>query len=223
MELLALSLLIAGGLVGLVAWVWLLVLAFRVGLGWGLAILLLAWTWIPIIVFAVRHWPEVRRPILMWGTGFLLSLCGAAVSAVAVGLRLPVLADQGDGLVAQPGDDSRPAEPLLPPPRPTAEPTHPTWEAVVREIERDAHTGWESFVPSPTPVDGRSGPDVLSWDDLAAHVGRKLVLELDNGSVIGATLEGVDGDRARVRHGIGGGEASFWVERGHVKRIRLVT
>ncbi|MCU0304249.1 MAG: hypothetical protein MUC56_09365 [Thermoanaerobaculales bacterium] len=223
MELVALLLLVAGGLVGLVAWVWLLVLAFRVGLGWGLAVLLLGWTWIPIVALAVLHWPRVKRPFILWGVGVVLSACGAAVAAVGTGVRLPGLADRGGGLVARPDAEIERSEPLLPPPRPTAEPTHPSWEAVVREIERDAHSSWESLVPSPTPIDGRPGRNDLSWDELAAHVGRTVVLELDNGTVITAALEGVDGDRARVLHGLGGGEASFWVDRTHVVRIRLVS
>lgn len=67
-----------GFLVSLAANVWLIVRAFCVGVGWGLAVLFLP---IANLVFVFVHWPVARKP-------FLLGLTGLAAAMVAVGLGL---------------------------------------------------------------------------------------------------------------------------------------
>ena len=206
-----------GGLVGFVAWIWLVVVAFRVGTAWGVVILLLSWTWIPVIVFAVQHWDLAKRPVLLVAAAIILNLVGTVVAFSVVGVDLgSMMADREVPPAAPAGDRSSPE--LLPPPRPTAQPTHPSWEAVVDEMDRDTGSNWETFVPSPTPVDQRNA--ILTWDQAAARIGRTVVIELANASTVTAVLEAVEPDRIRIRHTIGGGEASYWIERNQVIAIR---
>ena len=42
------------------------------------------------------------------------------------------------------------------------------------------------------------------------------------GEGVTAALEGAETDRVRIRHVIGGGEASYWIERDQITSIRLV-
>jgi hypothetical protein len=138
-----------------------------------------------------------------------------------IGMNLESIAGETGGLVARPGADVETDRPVLPPPRPTALPTHPSWEAIVREVDRDNDdTTWEEFVPSPTSATGR--PNQLSWSELNAHVGRAVNIELVRGTPITAALEGAEADRVRIRHVIGGGEASYWIDRDQITSIRLV-
>jgi hypothetical protein len=65
-------LVVSGILVSVGAGIWLLVQAFQIGLGWGLACLLLP---VAQIVFVIKHWSEAGKP-------FLVSLGGAAVAVV---------------------------------------------------------------------------------------------------------------------------------------------
>ncbi|MGD8439263.1 MAG: hypothetical protein PVG53_01915 [Holophagae bacterium] len=206
-----------GGLVGFVAWIWLVVAAFRVGSGWGVVMLLLSWTVIPVIIFAIRNWDLARRPVALVVAGLIVNLVASVVAFSVVGIELgSVVADtKVPGSI--PAENESPPE-LLPPPRPTAQPTHPSWEAVVEEMDRDTGNNWESFVPSPTPVDPRSA--ILSWDQAATRIGRTVVVELANSTTVTAVLEAVEPDRIRVRHTIGGGEASYWIERNQVVAIR---
>ena len=213
-------LLVIGGLIGFAAWVWLIVVAFRVSVGWGLLVLLLSWTWVPIIIFAVRYWEKAKRPIMLWGVAFVLHLAAVLIATLALGIELGSIVDETGGLIARPGAEVNIEDRVLPPQRPTAEATHPSWEAIVREIDRDKGDSWESHVPLPTPVTGGSRKGLLSWDEAAGYIGRAVILELNNNTTMTAALEVVEPDRLRVRHVIGGGEASYWIERDQVKRIR---
>jgi hypothetical protein len=207
-------------LVAFAAWIWLLVVAFRVSVGWGLALFFLGWTLIPLVVFAVQQWETAKRPVILYAASCLVMLVTSAVAVFALGLELGSMVSQGGGLIARSGAEPETETNVLPPPRPTAQPTHPSWEAIVREIDRDDDATWETFVPSPTPITGRPGAGGLSWDELGSWIGKAVVVELSNGTVVTAALEAVEPDRLRVRHVIGGGEAAYWVERDQVDYIR---
>lgn len=221
MTALTMGLLIIGGLIGLVAWIWLLVSAFRAGIGWGLLILLLSWTCIPVIIFAVRHWETAKRPIMLWAVGFLVSLAGYLVAFFALGMEMGSIVEETGEVTTLPETKIEEEASLLPPPRPTAEPTHASWEAVVREMDKGDDADWETMVPSPTPATGRPREGLLTWDELSGAIGRNVVLELNNNTITTAKLESVESQRVRVRHVIGGGEASYWIDRDQIDRIRL--
>lgn len=215
-------LLVVGGLVGFAAWVWLIVVAFRISVGWGLLVLLLSWTWIPVIIFAVKFWEKAKRPILLWAVGFAFSLAAVLVATLALGLELGSIVNDTGGLIALPGAEIEAEDETLPPPHPAPESTHSSWEAIVREIDREKDDSWETLVPSPTPITGRHGRGWLEWDQTANHIGRTVVIELTNSTTMTAALEAVEPNRLRVRHTIGGGEASYWIDRDQVEAIRLV-
>lgn len=207
------------GLICLVSWVWLLVAAFRVGVVWGLVLFFLAWTLIPVIVFAARNWDEAKRPLILYAAGLTIAAASYVFAIFAMGRELDFSVEDagppitvGDSEVA--GDD-----PVLPPPRPTSLPTHASWEAVVSEMESDSEADWETMVPSPTPSTGTRGG--LEWDELGSLIGRKVIVELNNGTVTTAALEAVEPHRLYIRHVIGGGEAAYWIERDQISRIRL--
>lgn len=210
-------LLVVGGLIGFISWIWLVVVAFRVGVGWGVVMLLLAWTWVPIVIFAIQYWHVAKQPILLWILACVISASAYAVGLVALGSEVEALRPPAGVDVGTDNGSGSSAE-LLPPPRPTAEPTHPSWEAVVNELERPADGGWEEHVPPPTPV---NGPEkILSWDQTKTRIGDVIVLELTNNTSVTAVVEAVEPDRIQVRHTIGGGEASYWIERDQVASIR---
>jgi hypothetical protein len=213
-------LLALGGLIGLAAWIWLLVVAFRVSLGWGLVIFFLSWTWIPVIIFAVKHWDLAKKPIILYAVFVGISGAAYLIAVFIIGINLESIVEDRGGIVAMPGAEVESDSPVLPPPRPTAMPTHPSWEAIVNEVDRDVEdTSWEELVPSPTPATGR--PDQLSWAELNSFAGRTVIIGIKRGVPITATLEGAKGDRVRVRHVIDGGEASYWIEREKITGIRL--
>jgi hypothetical protein len=215
---LTMLLLVVGGLIGFIAWIWLVIVAFRTGVGWGVVMLLLGWTWIPAIIFAIQHWQVAKRPIILAALALAISTSGYVVAMVSLGSEVQTLLEESGVAVVRNDDAAEAPAEILPPPRPAAEPTHPSWEAVVGEMERPPDGDWEDFVPSPTP--DHSGSNALSWDRASTRIGRLVVLELTNSTTVTAVLEAVEPDRLRVRHTIGGGEASYWIERDQIEAIR---
>lgn len=65
-----------GGIMALVGWVWLLVLAFSENIGWGIGSLLCG---IVALIFAITRWPETKAPALTYIVGLVLSAAGAAL------------------------------------------------------------------------------------------------------------------------------------------------
>ena len=216
------GLLILGGVLGLIGYVWLVVEAFRVSLGWGLAVFLLGWTWVPLILFAVGHWPAARRPLLVWGIGFVVSGAASAVTFLGVGAQVLSSAPAPE---ARMDDAGRPADPppgVLPPPRPTALPTHPSWEAVVSELGKEqtpVHevSSWEELVPERREP---RAPASIPWQELPRYSGRRVEIDLVNGTEVTAQLVGVEPERIRVRHVVGGGVVAYWIARDQVVAVR---
>lgn len=215
-------LLILGGVLGLIGYVWLIVEAFRVSLGWGLAVLLLGWTWVPLILFAVGHWPAARRPLLVWGIGFVVSVLASAVTFLGVGAQVLSSASAPEARTDETGRPAGPAPGVLPPPRPTALPTHPSWEAVVSELGKDQAptqevSSWEELVP-----ERREPPATASipWQELSRYAGRRVEIDLANGTEVTAQLVGAEAERIRVRHVVGGGVVAYWIARDQVVAIR---
>ncbi len=209
-------LLTIAGIICLVSWIWLLVVAFRVSVVWGLVLFFLAWTLVPIIVFALGNWDEAKRPLILYAVGLTFAASSYLLAIFAIGQELDSFAEKDEPLITAEDSEIVNNDPILPPPRPTTLPTHASWETVVDEMEVDPDADWETLVPSPTPATGG-----LEWDELGSLIGRKLIIELRNATVTTAALEAVEPHRLRIRHVIGGGEASYWIERDQITRIRL--
>ncbi|QWP76583.1 hypothetical protein J5226_23890 [Lysobacter sp. K5869] len=77
MSVIALILLVLGIVVSLVAGIWLLVVAFRENVWWGLGSLLLS----PVaLVFVILHWQQAKKPFLINLGGLALVIAGALLS-----------------------------------------------------------------------------------------------------------------------------------------------
>jgi hypothetical protein len=77
MATLAMILAVIGYIISLVGGIWLLVVAFQEGIGWGLACLLLPFV---SIVFVILHWEDAKSP-------FLTSLAGGVALILASVLK----------------------------------------------------------------------------------------------------------------------------------------
>jgi len=213
------TLLAIGSFLGLVAFAWLVVAAFRISLAWGLAVLFLGWLVVPIIIFVIQNWYDTRRPFAIWVFGIVISLVGYLALFMAAGndarTRFREAHEAGARAEVGPGGQ------ILPDPRPTALPTYPPWEKIIEDTIAGADDeSWESIVATPTPEDGATMPNSLSWDQAERYIGRLVTVELTNKTEITGALEIVEPNRLRVRHVIGGGEASYWIARSKVAEIR---
>ncbi|AKS41148.1 hypothetical protein WM2015_767 [Wenzhouxiangella marina] len=74
MEILGMIIVVAGGLLLLVAAIWFLVVAFQEHILWGLGCLLLPFV---SLVFLVMHWDKAGRPFLYQLAGWAILLLGS--------------------------------------------------------------------------------------------------------------------------------------------------
>jgi hypothetical protein len=210
---------LVGGLIGLVAYVWLVYTAFRVSLAWGLAVLFLSWLVVPTIVFVIQNWHETRRPVMLWAVGVVISLAGYLILFVVAGNEARARFRQEQEMTARAG--AQPDAQAIPGPRPTARPTYPPWEKLIEEtIAGNEDETWESIVATPTMIPDWGRPPVITWDKAPQFLGRLVTVELTNGTEITGGLEAVEPTRLRIRHVIGGGDASYWIPRKNVAEIR---
>ena len=82
MAILGVILYIVGLLAAAVGGIWIIVLAFKKSIGWGLASL-----FIPFVglVFAFMNWALCKRPFLIWLLGVILLVIGAVLGVVGGG------------------------------------------------------------------------------------------------------------------------------------------
>jgi hypothetical protein len=79
MAMLFLALSVIGYIVMLVGWIWILVVAFKHSLGWGLASLL-----IPLVglIFVALNFAAAKKPFLIWLAGLGLAIIGGVLAVV---------------------------------------------------------------------------------------------------------------------------------------------
>lgn len=69
------ALVIIGAILGIVGYVWLLVLAFSESILWGVGSLLCG---LVALVFGITRWPETKVPVLIYVAGLVVSGAGQA-------------------------------------------------------------------------------------------------------------------------------------------------
>lgn len=75
-----------GSLVSFVGGIWLLVLAFKKSIGWGLASLLIPFV---ILVFAFMNLEVTKKPLLIVVAGIVLSVIGGVMGGAALMQQMP--------------------------------------------------------------------------------------------------------------------------------------
>lgn len=71
------------GVIALAAFIWLVVLAFKQHVGWGLALLL--FSPISATIYAIKYWPQVKKPFLLHVTAMVASIGLAFYAFAAAG------------------------------------------------------------------------------------------------------------------------------------------
>ncbi len=203
-------------LVSTVGTVALLIAAFRVGVGWGLAVLFLPFA---NIVFAVKYWDKAKL-------GILLQLGGTALATVAVfafGLGA-VMAGRGGGFegsdlpmfggAVEPTPAASPATPT-PPPAPEPAPTVYLPEALV------------DYTPAARPVMPRPtvGPEeefVLTLQNASQRVGWTMRVTTTDGRTFEGDLRSVDDRSMTFERRLNTGSMTFPIPIADIQKLELV-
>jgi hypothetical protein len=124
MSILLLLIALVASIGALVGYIWLLIHAFRAGIWWGLgflAALCVPFAFLIIIVFATKHWSEVKIPFLLYFGGGLVA---AAVAMALPHTLAPELEESwGEMIAAEQGDAASDYPEAFPPASPTPPPT----------------------------------------------------------------------------------------------------
>ncbi len=234
MVTLAWILLAIGATASFIGFIILVVAAFRISAGWGLAVLFLSGFVIPLIVFLVKYWEDAR-------TGFLISLGGWIVggigSFVLIGAMATTAMAELDTFefqepVGRPRFDSveseNPSEDLsLPTPGRPSTAEVPTLlpslaEALdegdeVTEPEEEAAADAESTSASELAT----ATTVVPFEELDQHLGKLIEIRLQDGSHMRVFLDAVTADGIQVTQRVGGGTVSYSIKREMVVEINV--
>lgn len=197
------------GLVSLVAWVWLVVVAFKRSVGWGIAVLLLS----PIapVVFAVKYWQESKKPFLICVGSVTASLAMVVVMLTFMGgFAMTNMAKQMSAGEVGEAEVAAFMEELTPEEREELQQTRQAMR--VEDVgEGDTSTGPASSAdgpatrpiqravetPEPEPVETasvRKQRDIVPLSDVAKHVGKMLRVVGEDGRTFRGRLVTDDGD-----------------------------
>jgi hypothetical protein len=221
-----------GAILYLAGWVMLIVTAFRMGIGWGLAVLFLAWLVIPLVIFLVKYWAEAK-------SGFLIMLAGLITAGlggfVLVGSVATSTMSEFDELEMEPFETTRPAP--IGESAETGTPTvpgeegsgfeDPDWATSSEEGDESGALAEElEEEDARPPLEGTTGlGDRINWQpltnhaELPAYVGELIELRLKDEEVLRVTLTGVERDVLHVIQRVGGGSMSYRVPTSLIQQI----
>ena len=75
-----------GSLIAFIGAIWLLVLAFKKSIVWGLASLFIG----PVLlVFAIMNWGDCKKPFLIWLGGFALIMVAVVMGGAEMYAQMP--------------------------------------------------------------------------------------------------------------------------------------
>jgi hypothetical protein len=214
-----------------VGFVWLVVVAFRRSVGWGLAVLFLS----PIaaVVLAIKHWRETRTPFLIYAGSMacavLFFAAAAVVGIMAFGGAATQVAQEASETAAAPSAVTFVVEPeseddALEPPVETTAGSAATAGQLVVDSDGEALTvaSW-----SPRGDRGSSSLDLglppmgdLSPGDAERLVGYEVRIVDNRGQTHVGTLEQVSGGKLVLTRHLSSGTFSYKLDSSSISSLR---
>ncbi|MCD4750936.1 MAG: hypothetical protein K8R59_16300 [Thermoanaerobaculales bacterium] len=229
------AVIVVGGIGGLAAGIWLLVLAFRESLGWGLACLFIPFA---ALVFAVKFWDEAKIP-------FIITLVSAGVVLVGtLGYSMfTVNAGLNDFSEFDDSSSWNPRTELPPDGDPISYPSETPWAIEERDdvdtlvedagtpfLESETNLGIDTEegtvavpIESEPPPEGRGRRKNVTIPKANLHlmIGEKVELILYSGQRISARVESITADKVFMKHRVGGGSVTYSVPLGVISEVRI--
>ena len=230
--LLLLALAALAGLVAFASFVWLLVVAFKTHVGWGLAVLFLP---LAPIVFAIKHWQASKRPFLLNLGSSLASLtlffaaggvavmtaAGMAADSAAMGdpssdqLAPQVSEEVAEDVAVTDSASARGPDASGPTPAPYEgvaglEPSSPSMESI------------EATLAVPTPRQRRIHGEISVDQIDDSHVGNALRVVSRSGTNTLAVLTAVSPSELTFAREVGGGTIEFVLRRDEIESVTSI-
>jgi len=208
--------------------IWLVVIAFRKHVLWGLASLFLPFA---AIVFAVKYWQESRKPFLYGiGTGIAATVLFVAAAVVGAGAASKHLAEGlGEDLAQEmakmqaemeAASQTQPTEPSAPAPAPapSPEPVPVPASLPVDALKTAGNFVVDGFSYDPLKVT-KDGYVPVSIRDAASAVGRFAKVVSKDGQSHRGHLVRADSTGLELERSLGGGTVSYRVAAGQIDAI----
>ncbi len=206
---------------------WLLILAFRENIGWGLACLFIPFA---ALAFVLKYWEESKKPFLYSLASTTMAVIGVVGYSVStVNADLAGYTDLGGSA----STDSRPlsavfdAVPIYSPDPIEDDDTKPVYDVEPEAPEVNFEL---PQVEDPQPAEAPAVEDapsrrrergvVVPVSELETLVGELVQLVLTSGQRMSVRVEAVDEQAAHVRHRVGGGSVAYTIELDQIAEVR---
>ncbi|HEC12346.1 MAG TPA: DUF308 domain-containing protein [Acidiferrobacteraceae bacterium] len=239
------------GIVVLVSFIWLVVVAFKRHLGWGFAVLLLS----PIaaIIFAIMYWREAKYPFLIYivAAGIQLSYAFKLFNEMGGGdiFQLAQQVGQGrlnkeqtatefqrrfaDRMLDNEQITQQQYEQLLEKLEQSGPPDNQQDEAVTEEMlqrivselpetHQKGRVRAKLAAPKAVTVEPiKKEPVAIFVGDISGHIGRTLIITLRNGLKREGVLTEIKGATIIIKRPYRGGHTTFKIYRGDIDTVYL--
>jgi hypothetical protein len=206
---LAMLLLFASSVFG----IWMLVIAFRTGVLWGLAVLFVPFA---VLVFAITHWDECKKPFLLQlGTSVAAFMLIFLTVGAAVGEAADMAAEEQARMSAS--EKSQDVD----------------WE---KELSKPSSAPAEPYAGVRAPLPTRPAPSVrvtqeprrtlpggkIQLGRAREYLGERVRVTAHDGRTMQGDLIDVSGDRLIIEKELSAGFFSFDVARSEVRSLELI-
>lgn len=215
------ALLVILSIISLIAWVWLLVVAFKEHVMWGLGVFFLS----PIlaIVFAIMHWQEAKKPFLIYIITTVL-LLGLYINLFADTFKqsMEIAAQQESGQISEEEAQRRMFEMfgMEVPPELQQQDTGPqTTEDEISRLTEQLEQG--GTVETPQEPQRVEVYNPIRLSQATQYIGRTVQITTRSGVVKQGTLKSVQYDRLTLERQLRGGDFAFDVRNSDIDRIEV--
>jgi hypothetical protein len=215
------ALLIILSIISLIAWIWLLVVAFKEHVMWGLGVFFLS----PIlaIVFAIMHWQEAKKPFLIYIIttvlvfGMYINLFSDAITQ-----SVEIAQQQESGQISEEEAQRRMFEMFgmeVPPELQQQATEQQTTENEITKLTEQLEQGGGTEAPQEKQRVEVFNPIRLS--QAKQYIGRTIQITTRSGVVKKGTLKTVHYDRITLERQLRGGDFAFDVRNSDIERLEV--
>lgn len=221
------TMLFAVGVLALVVasgcFIWLTVLAFKESVGWGLAVFFIPFAF---IFFAVKHWPDAKRPFLSYMGTTVAGVMLLFASGIMAGMKAGAMMEE-EMLAAMQEAEQQGFD--FDDPTPAPDPVEsPEARPAPRPIVVESENSMPSVEPEPAPARAERRVSKLPPDGKVPvsradrYVGERVRVTGRGGLETTGTLRSARGDRLVLEKDLGGGIASFELSRREIDTLVIL-
>jgi hypothetical protein len=214
-------------LVSSVAFIWLLVLAFRESVLWGLGVLFVPFFF---IFFAIKYWDGAKRPFLIYtGSAVTMVIVFVAMGGMMIGSAAAAASEEmtfsaGAAPAISSGESSSAAQPPRSVPQPAGAPSAATQQ---RELPGMPSVRGPVYSSSSDLVAAASSQGALSYNEIPVrqagnYVGQSMRIHGTDGTDTHGRLKSAEADVLVFERHLGSGTFAFEVPKNEIQTLKVL-